>query len=137
MIIQFQYFYVIFVILGLCNLFPSFQVFLMFFIQIRIWIKLLKHSKYLFIWSGRFQISTINSRTSLFQVEGSDVGHDLVFKFFNYLIIVFLCNFCYFRFRLFISFFQVLLILFSQIRVLYAFVAALGFLVSLGYVFTI
>ena len=29
-------------------------------------IKLLKHSKYLFIWSGRFQISTINSRTSFF-----------------------------------------------------------------------
>ena len=29
-------------------------------------IKLQKHSKYLFIWSGRFQISTINSRTSLF-----------------------------------------------------------------------
>ena len=30
-----------------------------------------------------------------------------------------------------------LLILFSQIRVLYAFVAALGFLVALGFVFTI
>ena len=60
---------------------------------------------YLFIWSGRFQISTINSRTSFFQVEGSNVGHGLVFKFCNYLIIVFLCNFCYFRFRLFISFF--------------------------------
>ena len=29
-------------------------------------IKLLKHSKHLFIWSGRFWISTINSRTSLF-----------------------------------------------------------------------
>ena len=29
-------------------------------------IKLLKHSKYLFIWSGRFQISKMNSRTSLF-----------------------------------------------------------------------
>ena len=27
-------------------------------------IKLLKHSKYLFIWNKRFQISTINSRTS-------------------------------------------------------------------------
>ena len=37
------------------------------------WIKLLKHSKYLFIWSRRFQISIINSRTSFFQVEGSDV----------------------------------------------------------------
>ena len=29
-------------------------------------IKLLKHSKYLFIWSGRFQISRMNLRTSLF-----------------------------------------------------------------------
>ena len=47
----------------------------------------------------------MNSRTSLFQVEGFDVGHDLVFKFCNYLILVFLCNYCYFRFRLFISFF--------------------------------
>ena len=42
--------------------------------------KLLRHSKYLFIWSGRFQIPTINSRTSLFQVEGSNVGHDLIFN---------------------------------------------------------
>ena len=57
------------------------------------WIKLLKHSKYLFIWSGRFQISTINSRMSLFQVEGSDVGHGLIFNYCDYLILVFLCNF--------------------------------------------
>ena len=35
-------------------------------------IKLLKHSKYLFIWSRRFQISTTKSWTSLFQVEGFD-----------------------------------------------------------------
>ena len=28
--------------------------------------ELLKHLKYLFIWSGRFQISKMNSRTSLF-----------------------------------------------------------------------
>ena len=68
-------------------------------------IKLLKHSKYLFIWSERFQISTINSRMSLFQVEGSDVRHSIIFKFCKYLILVILCNFCYFRFRLFISFF--------------------------------
>ena len=34
-------------------------------------IKGLKHSKYLFIWSGRFQNSKMNSRTSLFQVEGA------------------------------------------------------------------
>ena len=71
------------------------------------WIKSLKHSKYLFIWSGRFHISTINLRTSLFLVEGFNVGHDLIFNFCNYLILVFLCNFLfiYFRFRLFISFF--------------------------------
>ena len=62
------------------------------------WIKLLKHSKYLFIWSGRFQISTINSRMSLFQVEGSNVGHGLIFNYYDYSILVFLCNFCYFRF---------------------------------------
>ena len=48
-------------------------------------IKSLKHSKYLFNWSEIFQISTINSRTSLFQVEGSDVGHSLIFNFCNYL----------------------------------------------------
>ena len=36
-------------------------------------IKRLKHSKYLFIWSERFQISRMNSRTSFFQVKGSDV----------------------------------------------------------------
>ena len=53
--------------------------------------KLLKYSKYLFIWSGRFQISTINSRTSFFQVEGSDVVQNLLFNFCNYLILVFLC----------------------------------------------
>ena len=52
-------------------------------------IKSLKDSKYLFIWSGRFRISTFNSRMSLFQVEGSDVGHNLIFKFCNYLILVF------------------------------------------------
>ena len=62
-------------------------------------IKLLKHSKYLFIWSGRFQISTINSRTSLFQVEGSDVGHNLLFNYCNLLFLEFLCKKRYFRFR--------------------------------------
>ena len=35
--------------------------------------KKMKYSKYLFSWHGRFQISKMNSRTSLFQVEGSDV----------------------------------------------------------------
>ena len=51
-------------------------------------IKLLKHSKYLFIWSERFQISKMNSRMSLFQVKGSDVGHDFS-NFCKYLILVF------------------------------------------------
>ena len=35
--------------------------------------KKMKYSKYLFSWHGRFQISKMNLRTSLFQVEGSDV----------------------------------------------------------------
>ena len=46
-------------------------------------IKLLKHSKYLFIWSGRFQISKMNSRTSLFQEDGFDVQHNLLFNYCN------------------------------------------------------
>ena len=62
-------------------------------------IKLLKHSKYLFIWSGRFHISRMNLRTSLFQVEGFDVGQNILINFCNLLYLVFLCNFCYFRFR--------------------------------------
>ena len=62
-------------------------------------IKGLKHSNYLFIWSGRFQISKMNSRMSLFQVEGSDVGHNLLFNYYNLLFLVFLCKKCYFRFR--------------------------------------
>ena len=53
-------------------------------------IKLLEHSKYLFIWSERFQISAINLRTSLFQVEGSNIGHSLIFNFRNYLTLIFL-----------------------------------------------
>ena len=55
-------------------------------------IKLLKHLKYLFIWSGRFQISKMNSRTSLFQMEGFDVGHNLLFNYCNLLFLVFLCK---------------------------------------------
>ena len=62
-------------------------------------IKGLNHSKYLFIWNGRFKISKVNSRTSLFQVEGSDVGHNLLFNYCNLLFLVFLCKNCYFRFR--------------------------------------
>ena len=53
-------------------------------------IKLLKHSKYLFIWSRRFQISKMNSRTSLFQEEGSDARHNLLFNYCNLLFLVFL-----------------------------------------------
>ena len=62
-------------------------------------IKLLKHSKYLFIWSGRFQISKMNLRTSLFQEEGSDARHNLLFNYCNLLFFVFLCKKRYFRFR--------------------------------------
>ena len=62
-------------------------------------IKGLTHSKYLFIWSGRFHISKMNSRTSMFQVEGSDVGHKLLFNYCNLLFSVLLCKKCYFRYR--------------------------------------
>ena len=46
-------------------------------------IKLLKRSKYLFIWNKRFQISKMNSRMSLIQVEGSDVRHNLLLIIFG------------------------------------------------------
>ena len=49
-------------------------------------IKRLKYSKYLFVWSGRFHTSKINSRTNLFQVEGSDVRQNLQFNFCNYYV---------------------------------------------------
>ena len=62
-------------------------------------IMLLKHSKYLFIWSGRFQIPKMNSRMSLFQEEGFDVRHNLLFNYCNLLFLVFLCKKRYFRFR--------------------------------------
>ena len=62
-------------------------------------IELLKHSKYLFIWSRRFLISKMNSRTSLFQEKGSDARHNLLFNYCN------LCKKRYFRFMLFISLF--------------------------------
>ena len=54
--------------------------------------KKMKYSKYLFSWHGRFQISTINLRTGLFQGEGSNVGQNQQFNFCNYLILVFLCK---------------------------------------------
>ena len=62
-------------------------------------IMLLKHSKYLFIWSRRFQIPKMNSRMSLFQEDGSDVGLDLLFNYCKLLFLVFLCQKRYFRFR--------------------------------------
>ena len=60
-------------------------------------IRLLKHSKYLFIWSGRFQISNMNSRTSLFQEEGSDVRHNLIILIYYFWY--FYVKKRYFRFR--------------------------------------
>ena len=51
--------------------------------------KKMKYSKYLFSWHGRFQILKMNSRTSLFQVEGFDVGQNLQFIYYNLLILVF------------------------------------------------
>ena len=48
-----------------------------------------KYSKYLLSKHGRFQISKMNSRVSLFEVEGSDIGHNLPFYFCNSLILVF------------------------------------------------
>ena len=69
-------------------------------------IELLKHLKYLFIWIKRFQISNTNLRTSFFQVEGSDVGHNFQISLCNLLfLIIFLFNFRYFRFRAFICLF--------------------------------
>ena len=68
------------------------------------WIKLLKNLKYLFIWSRRFQILTINSGTSFFKVEWFDVGQNLQNYFCNSLILVFIYSFHYFMHRIFISF---------------------------------
>ena len=51
--------------------------------------KKMKYTKYLFSWHGRFQISKLNLRTSLFQVEGSDVEQNLQFHYCNLLILVF------------------------------------------------
>ena len=67
--------------------------------------KKMKYSKYLFSWHGRFQISKINSRMSLFQVEESDVGQNLQINLCNLLFLIFLCNIYYFSFRAFISLF--------------------------------
>ena len=39
--------------------------------------KKMKYLNYLFSWHRRFQISKMNLRTSLFQVEGFDVGQNL------------------------------------------------------------
>ena len=61
--------------------------------------KKMKYSKHLFSWHGRFQISKTNLMTSLFQVEGSDVGHNLLFNNCNLLFLVFLCKTRYFMFK--------------------------------------
>ena len=58
----------------------------------------IKSLKHLFIWNGRFLISTINLRMSLFQVEGFDVGHSLIFQFCNYLTLVFFYAILFFLF---------------------------------------
>ena len=61
----------------------------------------------------------MNLRTSLFQEEGSDVGHNLLFNYCNLLFLVFLCKK---KVILGLSdlfpYFLVFLMLFSQIRVL-------------------
>ena len=54
--------------------------------------KKMEYSKHLFSWHGRFQISKMNSMMSLFQVEGSDIGHNLLFNYCNLLFLVFLCK---------------------------------------------
>ena len=77
-------------------------------------IMLLKHSKYLFIWSRRFQIPKMNSRMSLFQEKGSDVRHNLLFNYCNLLFLVFLCKKRYFTFMWFISLFLGALMLFRS-----------------------
>ena len=46
----------------------------------------MKYSKYLFSWYERFHISKMNLKTSLFEVEGSNVGHNLRFNYCNLLI---------------------------------------------------
>ena len=46
----------------------------------------MEYSISLFSWCGRFQISTINSRTSLFQVEGSKVGQNIQINFCNFFL---------------------------------------------------
>jgi hypothetical protein len=39
-------------------------------------LKIVKYSKYLFIWSGRFQFSEENSRSSFIHVKEPDVGQE-------------------------------------------------------------
>ena len=66
-------------------------------------LKMVKYSKYLFIWSGRFQFLEENSRLSFIQVEDSEVGQNIHFNFCYLLLLIFSCNFCYFRSYDFIS----------------------------------
>jgi hypothetical protein len=66
-------------------------------------LKMVKYSKYHFIWSGRFQFLEENSRLSFIQVEDSEVGQNIHFNFCCLLLLIFSCNFCYFRSYDFIS----------------------------------
>ena len=60
-------------------------------------LKMVKYSKYHFIWSGRFQFSEENSRSSFIQVEEPDVGQEARGSHDCEMIFNILCSFRYFR----------------------------------------
>ena len=66
-------------------------------------LKMVRYSKYLFIWSGRFQFSEENSRSSFIQMEELDVGQEATGSHDREMIFNILCNFHYFRSYDFIS----------------------------------
>jgi hypothetical protein len=66
-------------------------------------LKMVKYSKYLFIWSGRFQFSEENSRSSFIQMEELDVGQEARGSHDREMIFNILCDFRYFRSYDFIS----------------------------------
>ena len=66
-------------------------------------LKMIKYSKYHFIWSGRFQFSKENSRSSFIQVEEPDVGQEAKGSHNCEMIFNILFNFRYFRNYDFIS----------------------------------